>query len=188
MSEPLRVTDGSDSISVFHREELLCHWSKADGILFNTVEEIGKLGLMYFRRKLGRQVWSIGPVILSTGSKRDSGVSPEVCKNWLDKKPSCSVLYVSFGSQNTISAWNMMQLAMALEGCGKNFIWVVRPPLGFDISSEFRANEWLPQGFEERIKDSGRGLLVHKWAPHVEILSLQIFICISKSLWMELCA
>ncbi|XP_031282553.1 UDP-glycosyltransferase 92A1-like [Pistacia vera] len=65
----------------------------------------------------------------------------------------------------------MMQLAMALEGCGKNFIWVVRPPLGFDINSEFRANEWLPQGFEERIKDSGCGLLVHKWAPQVEILS-----------------
>ncbi|XP_031258021.1 UDP-glycosyltransferase 92A1-like [Pistacia vera] len=171
MSEPLRVTDGSDSISVFHREELLCHWSKADGILFNTVEEIDKLGLMYFRRKLGRQVWSIGPFILSPGSRRDFGVSSEVCKNWLDKKPSCSVLYVSFGSQNTISAWNMMQLAMALEGCGKNFIWVVRPPLGFDINSEFRANEWLPQGFEERIKDSGRGLLVHKWAPQVEILS-----------------
>ncbi|KAJ0020587.1 hypothetical protein Pint_31201 [Pistacia integerrima] len=65
----------------------------------------------------------------------------------------------------------MMQLAMALEGCGKNFIWVVRPPLGFDINSEFRANEWLPEGFEEKIKVSGRGLLVQKWAPQVEILS-----------------
>ncbi|XP_031259265.1 UDP-glycosyltransferase 92A1-like [Pistacia vera] len=65
----------------------------------------------------------------------------------------------------------MMQLAMALEGCGKNFIWVVRPPLGFDINSEFRANEWLPEGFEEKIKVSGRGLLVHNWAPQVEILS-----------------
>ncbi|GAY41441.1 hypothetical protein CUMW_059490 [Citrus unshiu] len=65
----------------------------------------------------------------------------------------------------------MMQLAMALEASGKNFIWVVRPPIGFDINSEFKANKWLPRGFEERIKCSGQGLVVHKWAPQVEILS-----------------
>ncbi|KAJ0020583.1 hypothetical protein Pint_31205 [Pistacia integerrima] len=138
-------------------------------------EEIDKLGLTYFRRKFGRQVWPVGPVLLTLGSqarsRRDFGISPEECKNWLDKKPSCSVIYVSFGSMNTISASQMMQLAMALEGCGKNFIWVVRPPLGFDINSEFRANEWLPEGFEEKIKVSGRGLLVRKWAPQVQILS-----------------
>ncbi|KAJ0020582.1 hypothetical protein Pint_31213 [Pistacia integerrima] len=54
----------------------------------------------------------------------------------------------------------MMQLAMALEGCGKNFIWVVMSPLGFDINFEFKASEWLPEGFEERIEESGRGLSV----------------------------
>ncbi|XP_044482062.1 UDP-glycosyltransferase 92A1-like [Mangifera indica] len=175
LSEVLRVADGSDPTTAFRRKELLSPWSKADGILFNTVEEIDKLGLMYFSRKLGRQVWPIGPVLLAPGSqarsRRDFGISPEECKYWLDNKPSCSVLYVSFGSQNTISASNMIQLAMALEGCGKTFIWVVRPPIGFDINSEFKANEWLPEGFEERIKQSGRGLLVHKWAPQVEILS-----------------
>ncbi|KAK9224523.1 hypothetical protein WN943_009557 [Citrus x changshan-huyou] len=45
-----------------------------------------------------------------------------------------------------------MQLAMALDASGKNFIWIVRPPIGFDINSEFKANEWLPRGFEERVK------------------------------------
>ena len=64
-----------------------------------------------------------------------------------------------------------MQLATALEVSGKYFIWVVRPPIGFDINSEFKAEEWLPQGFEQRIQDRKRGLLVHKWAPQVEILS-----------------
>ncbi|KAK9224531.1 hypothetical protein WN943_009565 [Citrus x changshan-huyou] len=102
---------------------------------------------------------------------KEYGISTESCKNWLDTKPCNSVIYVSFGSQNTIAASQMMQLAMALEACGKNFIWVVKPPLGFDLNSEFRANEWLPEGFEERIKDSGQGLVVQKWAPQVEILS-----------------
>ncbi|KAJ0084295.1 hypothetical protein Patl1_29807 [Pistacia atlantica] len=175
MEEVLRAADGTDIASVFLREELFCHWGKADGILFNTVEEIDKTGLMYFRRKFGRKVWPIGPVILSPGSQartgRDFGISQEECKNWLDEKPSCSVLYVSFGSQYTLSASNMIQLAMALEGCGKNFIWVVRPPLCSDSNSELKANAWLPEGFEERIKESGCGLLVCKWAPQVDILS-----------------
>ncbi|XP_044478544.1 UDP-glycosyltransferase 92A1-like [Mangifera indica] len=183
MMDVLRYADGGDSPSSFTRKAL-SQWSKADGILFNTVEGIDKLGLTYFRRKFGRQVWSVGPLLLTPGSqaqsKRDFGISEEECKNWLDKKPECSVLYVSFGSQNnTISPSQMMQLAMALEASGKNFIWVVRPPLGFDINSEFRANEWLPEGFEERIRGSGRGLLVQKWAPQVEILchkSVSVFL------------
>ncbi|WRX34049.1 UDP-glucuronosyl/UDP-glucosyltransferase - like 10 [Theobroma cacao] len=65
----------------------------------------------------------------------------------------------------------MMQLAKALEVSGKNFIWVVRPPIGFEINSEFKAKEWLPGGFEERIRESKKGLVVHKWAPQLEILS-----------------
>jgi hypothetical protein len=36
---------------------------------------------------------------------------------------------------------------------------------------EFKTKEWLPQGFEERMKDSKRGLIMHKWAPQVEISS-----------------
>lgn len=72
---------------------------------------------------------------------------------------------------NTISPSQMMELAKALESSGKNFIWVVRPPIGFDINSGFKADEWLPKGFEERITESKKGLLVHKWAPQLEILS-----------------
>jgi UDP:flavonoid glycosyltransferase YjiC (YdhE family) len=147
----------------------------SNGILFNTVEEFDQLGLMYFRKRLGRPAWAIGPVLLSVDNRaragKQAGISADFLKEWLDAKPVNSVLYVSFGSNNTISTSQMMQLAMALEGSGKNFIWVVRPPIGFDINSEFEAKEWLPQGFEERIKDSGRGLLVHNWAPQVEILS-----------------
>ncbi|KAK9220895.1 hypothetical protein WN944_009319 [Citrus x changshan-huyou] len=137
MSLSLRAADGSDSLSVLSKELFLL-WKDADGILVNTVEELDKIGLMYFKRKFGRPVWPIGPVLLSTESR---------------------------------GASQMMQLAMALEASGKNFIWVVRPPIGFDINSEFKAKEWLPQGFEEKIKGSGQGLVVHKWAPQVEILS-----------------
>ncbi|KAG2671266.1 hypothetical protein I3760_14G125900 [Carya illinoinensis] len=166
--------DGRDAWSVFQKKNL-SGWMKSDGILFNTVEQFDHIGLSYFKNKLGRPAWSIGPVLLSAKNRspfgKEGGVSPELCIEWLSTKPLNSVLYVSFGSMNTISAKQMMQLATGLEASGKNFIWVVRPPVGFDINSDFNANEWLPEGFEERIKNSGRGLLVQKWAPQEEILS-----------------
>ncbi|KAJ9164402.1 hypothetical protein P3X46_023980 [Hevea brasiliensis] len=173
---PLSIleADGTDPWSVFQRKNLPA-WMDSNGILFNTVEEFDQIGLSYFRRKLGRPAWAVGPVLLSTENRArsgiEAGITTDLCKEWLDTKPENSVLYISFGSHNTIASSQMMQLAMALEASGKNFIWVVRPPIGFDINSEFRSNEWLPEGFEERIKESGRGLLVHKWAPQVEILS-----------------
>lgn len=170
MSENLRKADGGDKFLVVI-QKLLSQWENADAMLFNTVEELETMtGLLYFRRKLGRPVWPIGPVVLPAATK-EGGIMTELCTKWLDTQPAKSVLYVSFGSQNTISASQMMDLGMALENCGKNFIWVVRPPVGFDINGEFRAEEWLPNGFEGRIRESNRGLLVRKWAPQVDILS-----------------
>ncbi|KAH7560495.1 hypothetical protein JRO89_XS10G0031100 [Xanthoceras sorbifolium] len=166
--------DGSDSWSVFQGQNLP-EWVKSNAVLFNTVQVFDQLGLMYFKRKLGCPVWPVGPVLLSLESRskvgKEGGLSPEFCKEWLDSKLVKSVLYISFGSMNTINKSQMMQLAMALEASGRNFIWVVRPPIGFDINSEFRFHEWLPIGFAERVTDSKRGLLVQKWAPQLEILS-----------------
>ena len=170
----LQDADGTDPWSVFTGRNL-SRWINSDGVLFNSVGEFDQIGLEYFRRKLGSPAWPVGPILLSMEGRaragRESGIPFELCKEWLDSKPENSVLYISFGSQNTISASQMMQLAMGLEASGKNFIWVVRPPIGFDINSEFKAGEFLPEGFEHRIQEQKRGLLVHKWAPQVEILS-----------------
>ncbi|XP_062083200.1 UDP-glycosyltransferase 92A1-like [Humulus lupulus] len=173
MSEFLRVADGTDKFSTVFRK-LLLSWPKADAIVFNTVEQLEQSnGLAYFRRILGKDVvFSIGPIFSPVArSEKTTGITSEKCIQWLDSRPKKSVLYISFGSQNTISASQMMKLAMVLEASGKNFIWVVRPPIGFDINGEFRSEEWLPKGFEERISESSRGLLVRNWAPQVTILA-----------------
>lgn len=146
-------------------------------MLFNTVEEFDQIGLSYFRRKFpGLHVRPIGPLVLRLKTRDRIGnttgvITRETILKWLDSKPSNSVLYVSFGSMNTISSSQMMQLAKALEASQKNFIWVVRPPIEVDINSEFNGKEWLPEGFEERNRATGRGLVVQNWAPQVEILS-----------------
>lgn len=147
-------------------------------MLCNTVEEVESLGLQLLRKMTGLHVlWTVGPLLPleATTSNyqraaREPGIKLEACLEWLDSHPPASVVYASFGSQNTISASQMMALAMGLEASGKPFIWVIRPPFGFDLNVEIR-EEWLPEGFEARMRERGQGLLVRRWAPQLEILS-----------------
>ncbi|CAB4294229.1 unnamed protein product [Prunus armeniaca] len=180
----LRAADGTDSWSRFFQPQISLS-AKSFGWLCNTVEEIEPFGLDILRNYVRLPVWSIGPLIpreaLKNSSTLDVSVSrqragkklsfpAEKCLEWLDSHGSDSVIYISFGSQNTISETQMKELAIGLEESGRAFIWVIRPPVGFDLKGEFRA-EWLPQGFEERMRKSKQGLLVHNWAPQLEILS-----------------
>ncbi|KAI6694790.1 hypothetical protein NL676_022500 [Syzygium grande] len=133
-------------------------------------------------------VWTIGPLLPdaivrnddSSGSlnsisehqpEKPLGITPERCVEFLDAHPPSAVVYVCFGSQNTITESNMKELAAGLEASERPFIWVMRPPLGFDMGSEIR-DEWLPPGFKERLTrvEKKRGLLVRDWAPQLEIL------------------
>ncbi|KAK9082681.1 hypothetical protein Scep_029152 [Stephania cephalantha] len=67
---------------------------------------------------------------------------------------------------NTISAAQMMELAKGVEASETPFVWVIRPPMGFDLREKFRA-EWVPEGFGEKNKN---GMLIHGWGPQLEIL------------------
>jgi UDP:flavonoid glycosyltransferase YjiC (YdhE family) len=91
--------------------------------------------------------------------------------SFLDCHPPSSVLYISFGSQNSIRAEHMTELALALESAGRPFVWAVRPPVGHDVKGDFRADQWLPDGFEEKARRGKRGLLLRGWAPQVRILA-----------------
>ncbi|XP_042505671.1 UDP-glycosyltransferase 92A1-like [Macadamia integrifolia] len=111
-------------------------WFSSDGLLFNAVEGLNKTGLSYIRRKkTGIPVLAIGPTCSLLIEKLGNDCNR--CIDWLNSCPQDSVLYISFGSQNTISSTQMMELVKALEASSKNFIWVVRPPVEFDINSEF---------------------------------------------------
>ncbi|KAK7385858.1 hypothetical protein VNO78_31782 [Psophocarpus tetragonolobus] len=172
----IRMADGTDEWSRFFIPQIGLSM-KSDGWICNTVEEIESSGLQLLRTFLQLPVWTVGPLFppdAQRGSKHRAGKEPgialEACMEWLDLKDDNSVLYISFGSQNTISASQMMALAEGLEDSGRSFIWVIRPPVGFDMNGEFR-EEWLPKGFEERMKDTKRGLFVHKWGPQLEILA-----------------
>ncbi|XP_066310937.1 UDP-glycosyltransferase 72C1-like [Miscanthus floridulus] len=57
------------------------------------------------------------------------------------------------------------------ESAGRPFVWAVRSPFGREIKGDFRADQFLPDGFEERARTSNRGLLARGWALQVRILA-----------------
>ncbi|KAH6767943.1 hypothetical protein C2S51_013279 [Perilla frutescens var. frutescens] len=177
----LRNADGTDSWSRFFQPTIASSLNSF-GWLCATAAEIEPLGVTVLTDYTKRPVWCIGPLlpngllarkpsrVIGKHTGREPGVSPEKCIEWLDSKPENSVLYISFGSQNTISPSQMMALALGLEDCNHPFIWAIRPPTGFNSRGEFKP-EWLPEGFEERMARADRGMVVHGWAPQLEILS-----------------
>ncbi|KAL6503602.1 hypothetical protein OROGR_025525 [Orobanche gracilis] len=179
----LRAADGTDSWSRFLQPQI-GYSLNSFGWLCNTSEEIEPLGLDILRKYTKRRVWSIGPLVplsmMSPSSRsrvigggrhtgKEPGLSAEKCCQWLDSHSRESVLYVSFGSQNTISPCQMMALAMGLEDSRRAFIWVVRPPFGSDPRLGFQS-EWLPDKFKKRMAENNQGLVVHGWAPQLDIL------------------
>ncbi|GKV41013.1 hypothetical protein SLEP1_g48594 [Rubroshorea leprosula] len=180
----LRMANGTDSWSRFFQPQI-SKSLRSLGCLCNTVEEVEPIALEWLRNYMKIPVWPIGPLLPSALLNKSSssaghfykhragkqpGMSVEKCIKWLDLQKPDSVLYISFGSQNTISQAQMKALASGLEESGVLFIWVIRPPLGFDLRGEFKP-EWLPDGFEERTREKKQGLLVKNWAPQLDILS-----------------
>ncbi|KAJ3679977.1 hypothetical protein LUZ60_016255 [Juncus effusus] len=142
---------------------------KTDMMLSNTVREFEYTGLRMLREIFEVPVYPVGPLLGPTNSHTCSDTDTHIM-NWLDSQTPNSVLFISFGSQIRLQGKQMMELALGLEAAGYPFIWVVRPPLEFDMKEEFRA-EWLPESFEERMKEGNRGLIVTGWAPQLMILS-----------------
>ncbi|OEL33460.1 UDP-glycosyltransferase 92A1 [Dichanthelium oligosanthes] len=148
------------------------HFRHSGGLVVNTSEEIEQKGLHLIRKLSGLPTFAVGPLIGGRTASDDTARADEddVCIKFLDSKPAASVLYVSFGSQNTIPASQMLELARGLEASGRPFIWAVRPPAEFDGTEKFRA-EWLPDGFEDRAAAAAQGVVVRRWAPQVAILA-----------------
>ncbi|CAI0464989.1 unnamed protein product [Linum tenue] len=80
-------------------------------------------------------------------------------------KPN-SVLYICLGSLTRFSKPQITEISRALEESSHPFIWV----LEFDQVDEGKEQWWLPEGFENRVKQSGKGLIIRGWAPQMAIL------------------
>ncbi|KAJ1298820.1 hypothetical protein BS78_01G482900 [Paspalum vaginatum] len=124
------------------RRMVSLHFRHSGGLVINTAEEIEQKGLGLIGKLSGLPTFAVGPLIggrtRTPASDAAARNELDACTRFLDSKPPASVLYVSFGSQNSIPAPQMMELARGLEASGRPFIWVVRPPVEFDGAEEFR--------------------------------------------------
>jgi scopoletin glucosyltransferase len=136
------------------------------GEVFNSFRELEPEYLEHYATTLGRRAWLVGPVALASkdvSTRGASELSPDAegCLRWLDCKPACSVVYVSFGTLAHFSPDEMRELARGLDLSGTNFVWVVS---GAD-------SEWMPDGFADLLARGERGLVIRCWAPQVMILN-----------------
>ncbi|KAF8015530.1 hypothetical protein BT93_H1143 [Corymbia citriodora subsp. variegata] len=152
-----------------------------DGILLNVWEDLQAETLAALKNEefLGRVVngpiYTVGPL---TRPVRPAILGKELL-DWLDKQPSESVMFVSFGSGGTMSAEQLAELAWGLELSQQRFIWVLRQPAVksldgsfFDVGKGVAGDEalsFLPSGFKTRTRDIG--FILPSWASQVEILS-----------------
>ncbi|XP_057844463.2 scopoletin glucosyltransferase-like [Cryptomeria japonica] len=156
--------------------------NQGSGILANTFEELEDDYLQHLRNLTGKMVWSIGPVlppncfggpvkVSSRGKMAD--ISEEDLVQFLDSQSSCSVVYISFGSQTFLSKEQSKALASGLEASGQPFVWAIKVspkmnPSASDTPIDL-ARRYLPERFLERTKN--RGLVIWGWVPQLVILS-----------------
>ncbi|KAL4350413.1 hypothetical protein HN51_031528 [Arachis hypogaea] len=155
---------------------------KGFGTIINSFYELEPDYADYMRNELGKKAWIVGPVSLCNGSVEDktqrgklSTIDEQGCLKWLNSKEPHSVIYVCFGSLIRLPPQQLKEIAYGLEASGKSFVWVVgkimkSSPKNKEEDDEDDVQTWLPEGFEERMKESNRGLILRGWAPQLLIL------------------
>ncbi|KAF8018924.1 hypothetical protein BT93_H3729 [Corymbia citriodora subsp. variegata] len=141
------------------------------GVVMNSFHELEPAYADHYRTFLGRRSWFVGPLSLCNKETKDkahrgnrASIDQHECLKWLDSKQPNSVIYVCFGSMTNFNAAQLHELAVGLEASGQRFIWVVKK----DPNVEEGKEEWLPDGYESRIRN--KGLIIRGWAPQVRIL------------------
>ncbi|KAE8728354.1 hypothetical protein F3Y22_tig00004620pilonHSYRG00117 [Hibiscus syriacus] len=97
-----------------------------------------------------------------------TSVSKHDCLHWLNGKKPRSVIYICFGSLTRFNKNQTVEIANALQASDHSFIWVVGKAI--KTSNDEEQELWLPQEFEEKVKENGRGLVIRGWAPQTLIL------------------
>lgn len=112
---------------------------------------------MYVGEGHVKRSYFVGPLSLPLlPLEASSGDSP--CIDWLDGKPTRSMVYLCFGSLTRVSETQLSEVALELESSGKAFLWVIR------------ADAWVPpEGWKERVGE--RGMVVTGWARQTSILN-----------------
>ncbi|KAJ0098833.1 hypothetical protein Patl1_21719 [Pistacia atlantica] len=130
-----------------------------DWLLCNSTYELEAAAF-----SLAPEILPIGPLLASTRLGDTAGnFWPEdsTCLKWLDEQPPKSVIYIAFGSMTVFDPIQFQELAMGLEICNRQFLWVVRP----DVIEKI--NDAFTESFQERAATHGK---IVSWVPQQKVL------------------
>ncbi|KAF8042708.1 hypothetical protein BT93_A1135 [Corymbia citriodora subsp. variegata] len=144
----------------------------AQGVLFNSFDELEHGCVEAYQKTIGKRVWCIGPVSLCNKDESDmfqrgneASSDAEKCMVWLDSMKPRSVIYACLGTLCRLAPSQLMELGRGLGASQQPFVWVIKRGEG-----DSELENWLmEERFEERVK--GRGIVIRGWAPQVAILS-----------------
>nr|AGP25113.1 uridine diphosphate glycosyltransferase [Bupleurum chinense] len=142
------------------RNFLLCFERSCNFVLVKSCREVEGKYIDHLSDLAEKNMIPTGPLVHDPTENEDDNMK-DIMK-WLDKKKKYSVVFVCFGSENYLSAEEVIEMANALETTKCNFIWALR-----SIQGEEEGSALLPDGFVERVGDLG---LILSWAPQTMIL------------------
>nr|GEV29464.1 UDP-glycosyltransferase 83A1-like [Tanacetum cinerariifolium] len=117
------------------------------------------------------QLLPIGPLLASNRLANQVGhfwQEDSTCLTWLDQQPTCSVIYVAFGSYTIFDKTQFEELAIGLELSNRPFLWVVR------LGMTKEATTTYPDGYMERVGSLGK---IVSWAPQQKVLAHPSIAC-----------
>ncbi|KAM0058261.1 putative UDP-glucuronosyl/UDP-glucosyltransferase [Helianthus debilis subsp. tardiflorus] len=109
----------------------------------------------------------IGPLLASNRLADQVGhfwQEDRTCLTWLDQQKPCSVIYIAFGSFTNFDQTQFEELALGLELSNRPFLWVVRPGMTKETTSNYN----YPDGYMQRVGARGR---IVSWAPQQKVLA-----------------
>lgn len=161
-----RKTSFGETMKVVKESEL-----RSYGMVHDTIYELESAYVDYYKEIRGKKYWTIGPLFHFSNTEQTNiaaGGGRHSCFDWLDVQEPNTVLFISFGSLARFLDAQLIEIAVALESTNQPFIWVVRNK---EKTQENELQEsWLPDGFEDRLNKSKRGLIIRTWAPQLMIL------------------
>ncbi|KAF8015248.1 hypothetical protein BT93_H0908 [Corymbia citriodora subsp. variegata] len=166
-SLPLALFDPGNlftSMTIMNSQAL----SKANGILTNTFEyfQASTLGTLVKAR-----VTASSPPILPVGPLEPHNIpldGDHRYQSWLEKQPSQSVVYISFGSRTAISQDQVQELEGGLEKAGWRFCWNLKTSI-VDKDDQADLEDILSNLFLERTENTG--MIIRGWTDQQEILA-----------------
>ncbi|CAN6274376.1 unnamed protein product [Urochloa humidicola] len=175
----IRLKDIPSFIRTTNRDDVMLNFDggeaqnarKARGVILNTYDALERGVVDALRREFFPRVYTVGPLAAFANAARGGELDAiggnlwkedTTCLRWLDTQRPGSVVYVNFGSITVMTAAQLTEFAWGLVGCGRPFLWVIRPDL---VSGE---NAMLPEEFVTDTKE--RGVLA-SWCPQELVLS-----------------